>query len=120
MQGHSRDAIAHPIVMTETAPAEIVVPAEQTPAEQAPAEQAPPAKKRGAPGKKRVPGSKRPPARPHRKVPEDTLLSRIAKLTARVERTRRQHDAAQILLTKYAREKGYRDEDAIAKEAETA
>lgn len=88
-------------------------------AEQPPAE-APPKRKRGVPGKKRrVPGSKRPPARPHRKVPQETLLSRIAKLTARVDRTRRQHDAAQILLTKYSKEKVYREEDAIKQASQT-
>lgn len=118
MQGHSPGAKVHPIVMTETAPAEII-PTEPA-AEQPPSAEVPAKKKKGGPGKKRVPGSKRPPARPHRKVPEETLLSRIAKLTSRVERTRRQHDSAQILLTKYAREKVYRDEDAIAKEAPTA
>lgn len=53
------------------------------------------------------------PARPHRALPEDVLASRTAKLMARLEKAKKQHEATRLLLTKYAHERFYRERDAI-------
>lgn len=81
--------------------------------------------------------TKRGPPRPHRRLPEETLASRIQKLTARMERARQQvglpcfffcsvapivpdcvvvwqHEDARVLLTRYSHEKTYRLREALA------
>jgi len=63
-----------------------------------------------------APGTKRPPARPYKKISKDVLETRIAKLTARVQKTKRQHESAQTLLTKYAQESFYREKDVLQAE----
>jgi len=60
----------------------------------------------------------RSPARPYKKLPQDTLVARITKLTTRVERAKRQHATAQELLLKYAREKAFRETQAVEAEPE--
>ena len=51
--------------------------------------------------------------RPYRKVAEDVLASRISKLTERLDKAKKQHESARVLLTKYAHERFYREQDAI-------
>jgi ribosomal protein S15P/S13E len=67
-----------------------------------------PSKKRAASGQ-----PPRPPARPYRKIDAEVLASRIARLTTRIEKTKRQHESTRVLLTKYAHEKFYREKEAI-------
>lgn len=76
-------------------------------------------KKNARPSAKRSStGSKRPPARPYRKISKETLDSRMAKLTTRVQKAKRQHDAAQALLAKYSQESYYREKDQMQQQAE--
>jgi hypothetical protein len=51
--------------------------------------------------------------RPYRRVSEEVLATRIEKLTERLERAKKQHEAARLMLTKYAHERFYREKDAI-------
>lgn len=53
------------------------------------------------------------PARPYRALPDDVLVSRTDKLTARLEKAKKQHETTRLLLTKYAHERFYREKDAI-------
>lgn len=63
----------------------------------------------------------RPPARPYRALPDDVLTSRTTRLTARLEKAKKQHETTRLLLTKYAHERFYREKDAIQQaETETA
>jgi hypothetical protein len=55
----------------------------------------------------------RKPARPHRKLPKETLDLRITKLTKRLERFKSQHETTRITLTRYAHERFYREKEAI-------
>lgn len=57
--------------------------------------------------------TKRGPPRPYRKIPEETLNLRIKKLTDRMERVRKQHEDARLILTKYSHEKTYRLREAL-------
>jgi hypothetical protein len=57
--------------------------------------------------------------RPYRKVVEDVLASRIAKLSERLEKAKKQHESARVLLTKYAHERFYRERDAIVQAGPT-
>jgi len=52
--------------------------------------------------------SKRGPARPYRKLPQETLESRITKLEKRIERTSAQAEEGRSFLSKYTREQGFR------------
>lgn len=61
-------------------------------------------------------GSKRPPSRPYKKISKEVLETRIAKLTTRVQKTKRQHDSAQALLAKYAQESFYREKEVLQDE----
>ena len=56
---------------------------------------------------------KRGPARPYRKITDETLAQRIERLSKRIERSKKQHEAARGLLTKYSHERMYRDKEAI-------
>jgi hypothetical protein len=59
---------------------------------------------------KKVKGQrKRGPARPYRKLPQDTLDSRIKKLQKRIERTSQQAEEGRAFLSKYTREQAFRD-----------
>jgi hypothetical protein len=53
------------------------------------------------------------PPRPHRRLEDDVLAQRIAKLTERLNRTRKQHENTRLLLTKYAHERYFREKDAL-------
>lgn len=64
-------------------------------------------------------GKKRGPARPYRKITDDILAQRIKRLSERLERSKKQHDSARALLTKYSHERLYRDKDAIQGEEPT-
>ena len=55
----------------------------------------------------------RAPARPYRALPDEVLTSRTARLTARLEKAKKQHETTRLLLTKYAHERFYREKDAI-------
>ena len=81
--------------------------------------------------------TKRPPPRPHKRIPDETLRERIKKLTSRMDRARKQvsrpptphcvspvtyadpscsllqHDDARRLLTKYSHEETYRLRESI-------
>lgn len=54
---------------------------------------------------------KRGPARPYRKLAQDILNVRIAKLEKRLDRAKNQAREAEGFLTKYTREQGFRAED---------
>lgn len=56
---------------------------------------------------------KRGPARPYRKLPQETLESRIKKLEKRIERTSAQAEEGRTFLSKYTREQGFRDAEAV-------
>jgi len=56
---------------------------------------------------------KRGPARPYRKLPQETLESRIKKLEKRIERTSAQAEEGRCFLSKYTREQGFRDAEAV-------
>ena len=56
---------------------------------------------------------KRGPARPYRKLPQDTLESRIKKLEKRIERTSAQAEEGRSFLSKYTREQGFRDAEPV-------
>jgi hypothetical protein len=58
------------------------------------------------------PRPKRGPARPYRKLGQDTLDTRIAKLQKRMDRARTQAGEAEGFLVKYAREQAFRTEEA--------
>jgi hypothetical protein len=64
---------------------------------------------RKALGKKSKGERKRGPARPYRKLPQETLESRIKKLEKRIERTSAQAEEGRCFLSKYTREQGFRD-----------
>jgi hypothetical protein len=51
--------------------------------------------------------------RPYRSLQADVLANRIAKLTTRLEKAKKQHEATRHLLTKYAHERFYRDKEAL-------
>lgn len=55
---------------------------------------------------------KRGPARPYRKLPQETLESRIKKLEKRIERTSAQAEEGRTFLSKYTREQAFRDAEA--------
>ena len=55
---------------------------------------------------------KRGPARPYKKLPQDTLDSRIKKLQKRIERTSAQAEEGRNFLIKYTREQSFRDSEA--------
>lgn len=55
---------------------------------------------------------KRGPARPYRKLPQETLVSRIKKLEKRIERTSAQAEEGRTFLSKYTREQAFRDAEA--------
>jgi hypothetical protein len=56
---------------------------------------------------------KRGPARPYRKLPQETLESRIKKLEKRIERTSAQAEEGRSFLSKYTREQGFRDAEPV-------
>jgi hypothetical protein len=51
--------------------------------------------------------------RPYRKIAPEVLVERIAKLTTRLQRAKKQHETARLLLTKYSHESFYREKEAI-------
>jgi len=51
--------------------------------------------------------------RPYRSLPADVLSIRVAKLTTRLEKVKKQHETTRLLLTKYAHESFYRDKEAL-------
>lgn len=57
--------------------------------------------------------TKRGPPRPYRRISEETLNLRIKKLTDRMEKVRKQHEDARLILTKYSHEKTYRLREAL-------
>jgi hypothetical protein len=57
--------------------------------------------------------TRRGPPRPYRRLPEETLGVRIKKLTDRMEKTRKQHEDARLILTKYSHERTYRLREAL-------
>jgi hypothetical protein len=57
--------------------------------------------------------TKRGPPRPYRRLPEETLEGRIKKLTDRMEKARKQHEDARLILTKYSHERTYRQREAL-------
>lgn len=57
--------------------------------------------------------TKRGPPRPYRRIPVETLNTRIAKLTARIDRARKQHEETRTLLIKYVHERAYRTKEAL-------
>ena len=52
-------------------------------------------------------------SRPYRTLPAEVLAVRTSKLTTRLEKAKRQHEATRLLLTKYAHESFYRDKEAL-------
>ena len=68
---------------------------------------------RKALGKKAKGERKRGPARPYRKLPQETLESRIKKLQKRIERTSAQAEEGRTFLSKYTREQAFRDSEAV-------
>jgi hypothetical protein len=60
-------------------------------------------------GKKSKSERKRGPARPYRKLPQETLESRIKKLQKRIERTSAQAEEGRTFLSKYTREQAFRE-----------
>lgn len=88
------------------------------------ADDAPPAKKqktgpRTAVGVKKVKGDpprKRGPPRPHRKLSQDILETRISKLRKRIERARGQLEDAERHIDGYDKEAKYREQEAKSKE----
>ena len=82
-------------------------------------EDKPDKKKRGKPARKGVAKKsskadrKRGPARPYRKLPQDTLDTRIKKLEKRIERTSAQAEEGKNFLVKYTREQAFRDAEAL-------
>lgn len=60
--------------------------------------------------------NKRPPARPYKKIERSVLDARIAKLTTRVQKSKRQHETAQGLLAKYTQEAYYREKECVLSE----
>lgn len=52
-------------------------------------------------------------ARPYRKIAPEVLVERITKLTVRLQRAKKQHETARVLLTKYSHEQFYREKEAI-------
>ena len=74
----------------------------------------PPSEPKPSKRSKRNPNAKkRGPARPYRKISDETLTGRIKRLTDRIERAKKQHESARSLITKYSHERLYRDKDAI-------
>ena len=65
-----------------------------------------PKQPKGAP-----PAMKRGPARPHRKVPDDVLATRVQKLQKRIDKSQVQLDVATRHIEGYHRELGFRKED---------
>jgi hypothetical protein len=59
-------------------------------------------------------GKGRPPPRPYRKITSEVLASRIQRLTVRIDKAKKQHEATRLLLTKYAHERFYRERDVVA------
>jgi hypothetical protein len=57
--------------------------------------------------------TKRGPPRPYRRISEETLNTRIKKLTDRMEKNRKQHEDARVILTKYSHERTYRLREAL-------
>lgn len=57
--------------------------------------------------------TKRGPARPYRRLPEETLHLRIKKLTERMTKARKQHEDARVILTKYSHERTYRSREVL-------
>lgn len=55
--------------------------------------------------------TKRGPARPYRKLPQDVLELRIQKLKKRIERTTAQAEDGKNFLSKYVREQSFRDSE---------
>ena len=58
--------------------------------------------------------SKRGPARPYRKLPQETLDIRIQKLQKRIDRTTAQAEEGKTFLTKYTREQAFRAAEAAS------
>lgn len=57
--------------------------------------------------------TKRGPPRPYRRVPDETLNTRLTKLTTRLDRARKQHEETRALLIKYTHERAYRTKEAL-------
>lgn len=57
--------------------------------------------------------TKRGPPRPYRRLPAETLNLRITKLTARIDRARKQHEDTRTLLIRYVHERAYRTKEAL-------
>jgi len=70
-------------------------------------------KPKTAGGKKTKSERKRGPARPYKKLPQETLLSRIQKLQKRIERTSAQAEDAKNFLSKYTREQAFREPNTV-------
>jgi hypothetical protein len=70
------------------------------------------APKRGQAKKAAKGERKRGPARPYRKLPQETLESRIKKLQKRIERTSAQAEEGRSFLVKYTREQSFRESEA--------
>jgi hypothetical protein len=62
--------------------------------------------------KKTTPGKKRGPARPYKRLSQDTLDSRITKLQKRMDRAQTQAAETEGFLVKYKREQAFREKDA--------
>ena len=58
-------------------------------------------------------GKPRAPPRPYKKITSEVLASRIQRLTLRIDKAKKQHEATRLLLTKYAHERFFREREAI-------
>ena len=58
--------------------------------------------------------TKRGPPRPYRRLAPEILDTRITKLTARLDRAKKQHEEARTLLVRYTHERFYRTQEAVA------
>lgn len=57
--------------------------------------------------------TKRGPPRPYRRLEVEVLDTRISKLTARLDRAKKQHEEARTLLIRYTHERFYRTQEAV-------
>lgn len=58
-------------------------------------------------------GKPRAPPRPYKKITSEVLASRIQRLSLRIEKAKKQHEATRFLLTKYAHERFFREREAV-------
>jgi hypothetical protein len=66
-----------------------------------------------ASGRKKRASKPRPPPRPYKTLTTEVLAFRINRLTARLDKAKRQHETTRSLLTKYAHERFFRERETI-------